>query len=598
MPIYLCRIHVVSLLTYIFSLDQVLRKAVEKCLHECNRLGAKSISIPSIGAGNLKYPDDVVAKCLLEVAADYLCKNKGKTSLQLVHFVIFDTKIFQTFQQFKEGDSSYSGNDTPYAIIASTPKRPTDTGATKRRGPTDTQSMSKNGGDDKCCFALPHNLRLEVVQGDITNEQLDVIVNTTNSKLKLVGGGVAGALLKKGGPALQAICDSVVAQGASAGEGRVVETRCSDIGQLKCKSIFHIVFEGGDQKRLIKTISACLEKAEKMKYRSIAFPAIGTGIVSYPPAQAADAVVKALKQFTKNKPEHLKVIRMVLFQAPLYLQFTEAFKRMGESSEGFLSYINRAFHAVSNYIFSSNDEEEVGEEERGENQEENFDDLVDNEDERAKQILANLSLESEVIIRIYGQTDQSVKRAEKQLRAIIDTRFVTEEIDNPGITRLSHDNINDLEDFAKSHTVDIIIDCDPSLHFIRIHGCQSDVLMVKDKVRDVLADINEEKTIDEVADVMFKHIRWMRQVSEEMDNYDKNFNYEIERAYQQDKKVYNSTDEAEKFTIDFGAMEEQDLDTGDVVKVMRVNLLEGNYNNSNWFFVCPASVNLIFTFFH
>ena len=147
----------------------------------------------------------------------------------------------------------------------------------------------------------------------------------------------------------------------------------------------------------------------------------------------------------------------------------------------------------------------------------------DNEDERAKQILANLSLESEVIISIYGQTDQSVKRAEKQLRAIIDTRFVTEEIDNPGIMTLSCDNISDLEDFAKSHTVDIVIDRDPSLHFIRIHGCQSDVLMVKDKVRDVLAD---------------------------------------------------------------------------VVKVMRVNLLEGNYNNSNWFFVCPASVNLIFTFFH
>ena len=521
------------------------------------------------------YPDDVVAKCILEEAADYFSKNEGKTSLNLVHVVVFDSKVFQAFQTFYQANKGYSSTHTP--------RRTTDAVTTRQRDHTHTQDIPESGNEGASCFALPHDLRLEVVQGDITNESLDVIVNTTNPSLNLNGsGGVSGALSRKGGPALQSACDSMIAQGIKAGEGKVVETICSGFGQLKCKSIFHIVFE---QKKFVKTFASCLERAEKMKYHSIAFPAIGTGFGNYPPAQAADAVVKALKQFTKKKPQHLKVIRMVLFQAHLHQEFTEAFKQMGESSGGFLSYLYnqgaKAFQTVGSFFGYRNEEEQGEGSGSDEDVEGQDDDWVDIRDKSAKQMLANLSLESEVILHIFGQTDHSVKRAEKKLRAIIDTQFVNDEVDNPSISTLSDEAVDELEKFAKSRQVDIDIERDPVLHFIKFHGCQSDVLQVKDKIRDAMAAIGEEKTKKEAAVAVFKHIHWMREFSDgEKEDYDELFSFEIEQAYQQKQSQYVSSDPAENFTIDFANMQETDHISGEKTKVMRVDLLEGMNINS------------------
>ena len=511
----------------------------------------------------------MVAKCILEEAADYFSKNEGKTSLNLVHVVVFDSKVFQVFQTFYQANKGYSSTHTP--------RRTTDAVTTRRRDHTHTLNIPEGGNEGSSCFALPHDLRLEVVQGDITNESLDVIVNTTNVTMKLEGTGVAGALLKKGGPALQSACDSLIAQNIRPGEGRVVETVCSGFGQLKCKSIFHIVF---DQKKFVKTFTSCLERAEKMKYRSIAFPAIGTGVHSYPPSQAAEAVVKALKHFTKKKPQHLKVIRMVLFQARLHQEFTEAFKLMGESSGGFLSYLYnqgaKAFQSVGTFFGYGNEEEQREGSGSDEDVERQNDDWEDIRDESAKQMLANLALEGEVILHIYGQTDHSVKRAEKRLKAIIDTQFVNDEVDNPSITTLSDETVDELETFAKSHQVDIDIECDPVLHFIKLHGCQGDVLLVKDKIRDAMAALGEEKTKKQAAEAVFKHIHWIRELSDgETEDYDEIFSFEIEQAYQQKQTQYVSSDAVEKFTIDFKRMQETDLISGDIITVKRVDFTEG-----------------------
>ena len=66
--------------------------------------------MPSIGAGNLKYPDEIVAKVLMEETASFFQKNEGETSLQLVHFVIFEKKIYDEFQKFYRNLSSPANN--------------------------------------------------------------------------------------------------------------------------------------------------------------------------------------------------------------------------------------------------------------------------------------------------------------------------------------------------------------------------------------------------------------------------------------------------------------------------------------------------------
>ena len=92
---------------------------VQKCLAECTRLNVKGISIPSIGAGNLKYPYDVVAKALIEEAASYLINNKGKTSLELVHFVIFDKEVHNAFESAYKTAFTSANSANAYTAVNS-----------------------------------------------------------------------------------------------------------------------------------------------------------------------------------------------------------------------------------------------------------------------------------------------------------------------------------------------------------------------------------------------------------------------------------------------------------------------------------------------
>ena len=192
----------------------------------------------------------------------------------------------------------------------------------------------------------------------------------------------------------------------------------------------------------------------------------------------------------------------------------------------------------------------------------------------ADDLSSNSRFTHEDTIHIYGPTYQSAKSAEKQLILRFNSQFVTQPVSKPIIATLSDDTVSKLEEIANSHSVDIHIDRD--LHFIRLHGYQSDVRKVNDKVLDVLADVNQEKIMRDCAKVVFKFINWVRNVSEEMKEvYDEVTSFEIEQAYQR-KIEYESSNNAKKFVIDFETMEERDLVTGDVVKVLRVELSEGN----------------------
>ena len=579
-----------------------MRTVVRKCLQECARLKAKSISIPSVGAGNLGYPGDAVAKCLLEETLNYLTINEGKTSLQLVHFVIFDPNIHRTFQsQYAQisnpataisSNNTKSNNDTkvsrskPATIVEETNHKSTAKSNSRSRASKLSHNSPISSDADSCSFSLSNGGVLQLVQGDITIEQTDVIVNTTNPELRLVGSGVSGALLKKGGTGLQAACDTLRAQNIKAAEGKVVETRCEGMGQLQCKSIFHIVFDGKEQVKLVKTILACLDRAEKMKYTSIALPAIGTGNVAYPTMMAAEGIVKALKKFIQRKPNHVKKIRMVIFMPHMFKQFTEAFKKIEESESGILSSIydkgTKFIQSVGSFFnpdsdIESDDEsmEWSGLEDDHRTENEEYVCIDDDDDSNINTLLASSSLDSEITMCIYGESDQSVKRAEKRLTAIIDTQFVNEEVNDSNINALPQSAIDDLTAFANERNVDIDIDNDPAIHTIKLHGCQSDVMKVKDQVRDVLSKVHQWKTKEEAAATVYKHVQWVRQLSNDQEPYSEYVSYEIEQAFQQKKPSYRFDGDGEHFKIDFSKSEEADLDSGGTCKVTRVDFSEG-----------------------
>lgn len=139
----------------------------------------------------------------------------------------------------------------------------------------------------------------EVILGDITTLEVDVIVNAANPSL-LGGGGVDGAIHRAAGPKLLAACKVVRQQQGECPPGHAVITTA---GQLPASAVIHAVgpvWHGGEQHEaqiLADAYRNSLLLASANSYRSIAFPAIGTGVYGYPKQAAAEIAVQTVNAF-------------------------------------------------------------------------------------------------------------------------------------------------------------------------------------------------------------------------------------------------------------------------------------------------------------
>jgi len=160
------------------------------------------------------------------------------------------------------------------------------------------------------------NSTIELVQSDITELEADAIVNAANAALKL-GGGVAGAIARKGGPRIQEECDRI---GGTFVGGAVITTA----GNLKAKHVIHAVGprygEGEEDEKLRNATLNSLKLADEHKLKSIAFPAISTGIFGFPLDRCAKIMVSITKSYLEGETEIEKVI-FCLFDAKSYQAF-------------------------------------------------------------------------------------------------------------------------------------------------------------------------------------------------------------------------------------------------------------------------------------
>lgn len=154
--------------------------------------------------------------------------------------------------------------------------------------------------------------RLEAIKGDITKlTDVDAIVNAANSSL-LGGGGVDGAIHRAAGKGLLLECMKL--HGCKTGNAKITGGH-----KLPCKYVIHTVgpvWNGGNRNEpelLRSCYKTSLELAVQNGIRSIAFPAISTGIYGYPKRQAAEIAVETAREFLQKNPEKLDKIVFVLF---------------------------------------------------------------------------------------------------------------------------------------------------------------------------------------------------------------------------------------------------------------------------------------------
>ncbi len=164
----------------------------------------------------------------------------------------------------------------------------------------------------------PGGRRFEVVVGDLLSEPVDAIVNAANGHLAH-GGGVAAAIARAAGPALEEEGDRIVAERGPVEVGDAVVTTA---GRLPFNGVIHAVGPhmgvGQEEDRLVQALGSAFQRAHERAWTSVSFPAVSSGIFAVPPAVCARAYVRAVRAFFTAQPAtSLRTIRLCLLPGPL-----------------------------------------------------------------------------------------------------------------------------------------------------------------------------------------------------------------------------------------------------------------------------------------
>ena len=180
---------------------------------------------------------------------------------------------------------------------------------------------------------LPAGPVLSLVVGDISLQRVDAVVNPANAYLRH-GGGVAAALVRSGGPAIQSESDRWVQE-----HGPIThsEPAVTTAGNLRCHLIIHVLGpvwgEGQEDAKLAEAVSASLLAADRHDARSLAMPAISTGIFGFPLDRAAPIHLDTLQRyFEDHSTSRLADVRLVLFNSAAWTAFAEALQHRWPTS--------------------------------------------------------------------------------------------------------------------------------------------------------------------------------------------------------------------------------------------------------------------------
>jgi O-acetyl-ADP-ribose deacetylase (regulator of RNase III) len=181
---------------------------------------------------------------------------------------------------------------------------------------------------------LDPNRRLKLVHGDLTEALVDVIVNAANAQLHH-GGGVAGAIVRKGGRTIQRESDAWVREYGPIAQDKPALTTA---GVLPSQFVIHAVGpvwgEGDEEQKLHAAVFHALLLADTHCFRSLALPAISTGIFGFPKELGARTILDAILDFLQGHPEtSLEELQIVLIDQPSVDIFKREFLRRWPESD-------------------------------------------------------------------------------------------------------------------------------------------------------------------------------------------------------------------------------------------------------------------------
>ncbi|XP_052796100.1 uncharacterized protein LOC128228688 isoform X2 [Mya arenaria] len=286
---------------------KVLETVLTMCLTEADNHGKASMSIPALGTGFLKYPNEMVVKTTLQCIENY-SNNHPSTKLKYVNVVIYykDEAVFDAFET--EARIRSSGG----AAGAKPKIRGPSRGAATIGVRSIMKGINVEGPHRVGCLG---NTSVRIVPGKLAQFKADVLVNNTKADLKLANGALSESLLEAAGTKLQDECDESYPNGVRQGDVAVTEGY-----KLDCK-IYHGNLPKWDKKNysakriLCRFVCNCLEEANAdQTVTSIAFPALGTGSLNFPADVSANIMLKCISKFiTSHNDSRLSKISIVVY---------------------------------------------------------------------------------------------------------------------------------------------------------------------------------------------------------------------------------------------------------------------------------------------
>jgi putative ATPase len=160
---------------------------------------------------------------------------------------------------------------------------------------------------------LSNSSSLEIVQGDITIETTDGIVNAANAFLQH-GAGVAGAIVRRGGEAIQRESTEWVRTHGPVSHDAPAWTSG---GNLSARVVLHAVGpvwgEGQENAKLAQAVAGCLRLASELGLQSLALPALSTGVFGFPPEQAGVCILETILAYFRDNHSPLQLLRLVVY---------------------------------------------------------------------------------------------------------------------------------------------------------------------------------------------------------------------------------------------------------------------------------------------
>lgn len=341
--------------------------------------------------------------------------------------------------------------------------------------------------------AKMEQLIIEVIHGDLTDEESDAIVNIINPDMEMDNAGeVSKAISQVCGSNVKQECKQMAPQKG----GSVVVTSGGD---LKVRHIIHLIPESSDAKHLQTCLEKCLRLADSKEFRSVSLPAIGTGGYGMSPVISANLIFQALSSFCRICAK-VRNVRIVIKQMPMVEAFRQEQKRHEETSS---TVVSTEFRTQA------------------------------------------------VRVKFTGKDKGSVYKAIDELSNDLSENCTVEKLEDEGISKLSESQIHMLIKSADDCDVEMTVDAATGSVILR--GSRDEV---HDMTKMIMQNINQARETEkkkfehENARMISKTIQWNFELQGKKTPFDFKANLEIEKAYSNGDKTVKVSSRGVDFVID------------------------------------------------